>query len=367
MKTKIFTGKGITLLPFYLICFLIIYPACQGQKTDETIQKAYELRMNGKADEALVILEGTLSEDSTNALAWYELARTKHHMGLGNPQTFIENLSDLEATIEKATLSDPANPIFTFYQGYVCCLRWYLSIMMESEKSVENLALVEKTFNKVLSLKPNYHEARLYLVEILGNLPDSLGGDKEKAEKLIEQMEKDDVIYAARAKELIMAWDADRVAFWEEIPDNYQENAEVLAGLGKAYMYMNSIDECQSYFNQAVEADPEKDILYLDLARYLIMNSREENGFNQDKLSLAFEEFSSYLDKNPIRPLEAYTYFFMGRIKQMIGDPNEAENLHKQAREADPYFSTAFGVPPMVLFTPPTEIAYFHGSFLRPF
>lgn len=367
MKTNIFLRKCVTFLSLYLISSIIICPVSKGQKIDETVQKAYELRMNGKADESLVILEKALSEDSTNALAWYELARTKHHMGLGNIQEFIQNLDDLEQTIEKAILADPGNVIYVFYKGNVNCLQWYLSLMMGSEESIEDLSMVEKTFNEVLSLKPDYYEARLYLVEILGNLPDSLGGNRKKAEEYIYQLEKEDVIYAARAKELIMPWDADRVAFWEEIPDNYKANAEVLAGLGKAYMYNNNIDECRSYFNRTVETDPEKDILYLDFARYLMMNSREENGFNQDKLSLAFDEFSNYLDMKPIRPLQAFSYSLMARIKQMMGDPAEAENLLKQAEDTDPYFSTAFGNPPLVLFTPPTEVAYYHGSFFRPF
>ena len=367
MKTKIFSGKRSILFTSYLICCFIICPACKGQKIDEVVQKAYELRMNGRADESLVILEQAISEDSTNALAWYELARTKHHMGLSNTQALMQNLDDLEETIKKATLTDSENAIYAFYQGYVYSLRWYISLMMGSEQSIEDLSIVEKTYNEVLSLKPDYHEVRLYLVEFLGNVPDSLGGDKEKAEKLINQMEKYDLVYAARAKELIMPWDADRVAFWEEIPVNYKTSSEVLAGLGKAYMYNGKVDECKTNFNKAVEADPEKNVLYLDLARYHVMNARKENEFDQERLSLAFEEFSNYLDTQPARPLQAFTYSFMARIKQMMGDTDEAENLIKQAEEADPYFSTAFGTPPLLLFTPPTEIAYFHGSFFRPF
>lgn len=367
MKTKIFLRKCFTLLSLYLICHIIICPASKGQKIDETVLKAYELRMNGKADESLVILEKALSEDSTNALAWYELTRTKHHMGLGNIQEFIQNFDDLEQTIEKATLADPENAIYKFYQGNVYCFRWYISLMMGSEKSVEDLSLVEKTFNEVLSLKPDYHEARLYLVEILGNLPDSLGGDKEKAEGLIHQLEKEDAIYAARAKELIMPFDADRVAFWKGVLDNYKGNAEVLTGLGKAYMYNDEVDECRNYFKKAVEADPEKNIIYLDLARYLMMNARQENEFDQERLSLAFKEFSDYIDTEPIRSLKAFSYSLMARIKQFMGDQDEASNLLKHAEAADPYFSTAFGTPPLVLFIPPTEIAYYHGSFFRPY
>jgi len=367
MKTKILFRKPITLLHLFLICCLVACPVIKGQKIDEAVQKAYELRMNGKADESQVILEKALSEDSTNALAWYELARTKHHMGLGNTQALIQNFDDLAETIEKATLADSENAIYKFYQGYAYCLHWYFSLMTGSEKSVEDLTRVEKTFNKVLSIKPDYHEARLYLVEILGNLPDSLGGNRKKAEEHIYQLEKEDVIYAARAKELIMPFDADRVEFWNKVSDTHEGNAEVLAGLGKAYMYKDKIDECKNNFIKAIEADPEKNILYLDLARYHLMNARKENEFDQERLSLAFEEFSNYLDTEPNRSLQAFTYSFMARIKQMIGDPNEAENLIKQAEEADPYFSIAFGIPPLVLFTPPTEIAYYHGSFFRPY
>lgn len=61
--------------------------------------QAYELRMNGKADSAKVILEQVLSEDSTYAMAWYELARTKHHIGLGEPRKFVRCLEDIRQTV----------------------------------------------------------------------------------------------------------------------------------------------------------------------------------------------------------------------------------------------------------------------------
>lgn len=38
-----------------------------------------------------------------------------------------------------------------------------------------------------LKLKPDYHQAMLYIVEIYGTVPEDKGGDKSKAEKYAKQ------------------------------------------------------------------------------------------------------------------------------------------------------------------------------------
>ncbi len=55
MKTKTFLTQFISLLAFHVVCSVIFCSFRVGNETDKTVQKAYELRMNGKSDEAKVV------------------------------------------------------------------------------------------------------------------------------------------------------------------------------------------------------------------------------------------------------------------------------------------------------------------------
>jgi hypothetical protein len=50
-----------------------------------------------------------------------------------------------------------------------------------------------------------------------------------------------------------------------------------------------------------------------------------------------------------------------------MGDNEGAEELIKQAEALDPHYSKALGMPPLLLFTKPDEIARYHTYFSRPF
>jgi len=62
---------------YFTIIILILSFACQmksqsnyeNEKTDDPAYRAYELRINGQADSAKVLLEKSLKKDSTSALA----------------------------------------------------------------------------------------------------------------------------------------------------------------------------------------------------------------------------------------------------------------------------------------------------------
>jgi hypothetical protein len=73
--------------------------------------KAYELRMNGHADQAFALLKQTLAEDSSNALAWYEYSRTYLHF-LPEEQSKEQTLDDILKAVETAIKLDPQNPVY---------------------------------------------------------------------------------------------------------------------------------------------------------------------------------------------------------------------------------------------------------------
>jgi hypothetical protein len=70
-----------------IIIGILVSCSYAGKNPDKEVLKAYELRMNGKVDEAKALLETILAKDSTNAMAHYEMARLKHYMLTGGGGT----------------------------------------------------------------------------------------------------------------------------------------------------------------------------------------------------------------------------------------------------------------------------------------
>ena len=90
--------------------------SCKGPEVDKTVIEAYELRMNGKADEAKAMLEQVISDEPDNALAHYELARTKYHIMLSALKELEITLEDMRQSVDKAIENDPDNVIYFFSQ-----------------------------------------------------------------------------------------------------------------------------------------------------------------------------------------------------------------------------------------------------------
>ncbi len=172
MKTKNTLNRHIIImfLSITVTCMSFVLWSCTGQKFDPKVQQAYELRMSGQADSAKVLLEQVIAEDSTNAAAWYEISRTKLHMGLGNPQELMSSIADIQQTAKNAVDNDPDNVIYQYYKGYIDYFNLYASIKMGKDGVSEDFTKVVESYKSVLVLKPDYHEAKLSLVQLFGNI-----------------------------------------------------------------------------------------------------------------------------------------------------------------------------------------------------
>ena len=110
---------------------LISWCALQADRADQEVQKAFQLRMDGKSAEAKALLEKLVAEKPRNAAAHYELARTKYYMGLGN---FIPDgtMKDVGLSIEKAMEMDPGNANYALFAGHAAFMEAYISIKKTS-------------------------------------------------------------------------------------------------------------------------------------------------------------------------------------------------------------------------------------------
>ncbi len=371
MKTKNIFNKHfiIVSLGIAVAYMSFVLWSCTGQKLDKTVQQAHELRLNGQADSAKVLLEQVIAEDSTNAAAWYEIARTKHHMGLRNPRELMSGIASIQQTVQNAVDYDPDNVIYQYYKGYIDYFNLYIGIQMGKENVSEDFMKVVESYKSVLVLKPDYHEAKLFLVELFAMLQSNMGGDSAKAEKYSQELEEADVMFGAKAREIVMPEEANYIEFWQKIKEKQMDNANVHEALGKAYLYNDNIEEATKCIEKAISLTSKKNILYVDLGRYYLMQAMQNPAKLDSLTPLIKNVFETYLNSQPepINPLKAFVISKLAMIKFRTGDEEGGNKLYEEATILDSYFSKAFGIPPQILFDSPNEISHFHGYFFRPF
>ena len=333
----------------------------------QTVKQAYQLRMDGKADQAVVLLNQILSSDSTNAAAHYELARTEHHMALGNPREMMGKINAVQSSIKKAVKYAPDNMVYSYFNAQTYYLQAYISLQFGQPGVNDKVNKTAAAFEQVLELKPDCREALLSLVEIYGWFPADKGGDRVKAEQYAEKLEKVDEVFAAKANVLLLPEDAERTAYWRRINKENPETPDILEELAKAYFYENNADEAEKYIKEAVKIDPQKIILYLDLGRFYIMSAMRDKSVMNDVLPLAEAALNKYLESNPINPLKAFTYGLLAKVKWGSGDKDAGSEFRKKAAELDPFYSKASAVPGLMLFTALDEMQIHHSYFSKPF
>ncbi|MDH4218320.1 MAG: TRAP transporter TatT component family protein [Candidatus Aminicenantes bacterium] len=340
--------------------------SCKGPEVDKAVIEAYELRMNGKADEAKAMLEQIVSDEPDNALAHYELARTKYQIMLSALKELETALEDMQQSIDKAIENDPDNVIYPFFAARVAFFPAYMAVQRNQPEAKEKVANLCSIYESVLKLKPDYHEAMLHLVEIYGLLPENMGGDKAKAEEYTQKLEEMDEIFGAKARAILLPDEVDTVDYWQKVLEKHDGNAEVLKDLGRAYLFNDRAEEGTKCLEEAVQIDPEQNVLILDLARYYVMTMRDETK-RETAGPMAEKMFRRYLDSEPILPLKAFALGMLANLKRMMGDQEEAKALMEEADKIDPFFSKAFGVPTPDLFIPPGEIYRGHRYLFFPF
>lgn len=342
-----------------------------GSETDESVLRAYEQRMNGKVDDAKELLEQALSENSANAEAHYELARTTLHMALGKPRELESLMKEAQQSIEQAVENDPDNFIYRLFSGHLAFFPAYISLQKGLPGVKEDFAKVCGAYESALKVKPSSLPVMLYLVELYAVFGEDQGGDRSRAEHYAKQLEEINEVFGAKARSMLVPPDADQIAYWENVLRSHPKDAEVLEELGKAYLRANRVDEAVDCIEEAVLLDSGRTILHLDLGRYHMMSAMramraQDTDRLESSLRSAEEPVTRYIESDPLIPMRAFATGILARLN-MAGDKTKGDELIRRAQEMDPYFSKAFGSPTPDLFLPPGEISQNHRYLLRPF
>jgi len=341
--------------------------SCSKKDTAESAQKAFELRMSGKLDEALKMLEESLAQNPDDAAVHFELARTYHHQALGDPRQLMVIIKKSTDAMDKATALAPDNIVYAYYGASIAFYNAYMGLRGDTVTAKNLVGKLCSAYENTLRLDPEYPEALLYLTEIYSTLPSHYGGDSAKAQAYAARLEEIDEIFGLKARSLLLGEDGDIIAYWNDILKTHPGNAAVLEELGKAYWADEIGPDGNKYIQDALAADPSRTDLNLDMARYNYMVSMRNGVLKEFSLNFAEKAIDDYLTTEPIRPMKAFALGLLSLIKSKQGDSEKSDSLAAQAEALDPYYSRALGIPPQELFTPADEIVHRHSYLLRPY
>ena len=364
-----FAGLARRAFALLLVFLTVISTGCSQAAlsgSDKEVIEAYELRVDGKVDQAHEMLLGILEKDSANAMAWYELSRLKEYMMLSGGAPEMEEINRMA---DRALQYDQGNVIYAYKVAMDAFLSAYIAMHGDPQNVGGYVSVACDKYKKVLEIKPDYLEAMLYLVEIYGMLPPEMGGDSMQAESYAQKLEAMDDYFGAKARLDLMGEDVSMVDYWNKYLEKHERNAVILKELGRAYLYQEDPERAFQYFQEAIKLDPSQTILLLDMARYhqmLVMQNRDLAAQELPKSKIYIDQYLAS-DPGPIIPLRAYAIGMLAKVAMFTGQKEEADKLMEGAKSLDPYFSRAFGVPSPNLFIPPNEVSHHFGSFFMPF
>ncbi len=355
-----FTMNKISLL--VLLFFLVNPVSGQNKKIEDEIILAYELRTVGKNDEAKKILEKILLQDSTNAMANFEMSRLMN-------ATDVMNVDKSMYYCSKAAELDPENSLYAFSMADLILVKAYIAMHEENNEPQIKQLVGEacKAFQHVLEIRPDCKESMMYLVDLYGSLPEEMGGDKVKAEHYVQELEKMDKFYGARGRFILLQEDTSEIEYWKDYISDNGESNDAVELLGKAYLMSDDIENAEKCFSKIMDTDPSRQILFLHLARRYIMRIWQGKASEEEALPLARAYFIRYLSGEQEKPVsvESWCYGTLSRIEKGLGNTGQSDEYLEKAKSLNPNFSRAFAIPEVD--TPPNETGYSFSSYFRPF
>jgi tetratricopeptide (TPR) repeat protein len=196
-----------------------------------------------------------------------------------------------------------------------------------------------------------------------------MGGDKNKAEKYIKQLEEMDQFYGAKARLVLMPEGTNMADYWKNYIDKNGESCKALKELGVGYIFNDDFENAKISFEKAIALDKTQNIRLLDLARYYhmkVMQNRDVAETELPKSKIYIEQYLASVPE-PIPPLHAYALGMLAKTEMFLGNNEEGQKIREEAKALDPYFSSAFAIPSLAIFEPPTKINHHFRSFFSPF
>ena len=215
-------------------------------------------------------------------------------------------------------------------------------------------------------MKPDYHAARLHLVDIYSHLPGNQGGDREKAEMHARELLKYDTVWAARAEAMLFPETEGLLDFWLRVGEKHGNDPLLLQELGRAYLVEGIVQNAETCFRKAMELEQSRCTLLIDLASYHMTQVRRDKTRAAEHNSLAESYLLEYIATDPVNPHQAWCYAKLAWLKDLAGETAEGAKLLEKAKRLDMRFSREEAPPSLLLFIPLGEVFNEFESYFRP-
>jgi tetratricopeptide (TPR) repeat protein len=328
------------MLTICLVIFLLPFAVvCGSEKAGKmsVAQKAFQLRLDGKSQQAKEMLSGHLKEHPNDAIAHFEYSRVL---------CYLFDLEVAEKHAAKAVELDKDNARFHCWQG-LCGT--YLFIDQAHHKGNPDKSILKRAIGelqKAVELKPDYHAARYLLVNLLNNNPPELGGDQKQARKHTEFLMKEDLDYGLQA---MMVVESEKTVDWKL--EQYQDalakesgNAGLHSGIAQLYVKSGQMEKSQEHIDKALELDKHQRDMLLDI----ILPLAQKKDYETAKFMVR-----RYLElaKGESAAMRAFGTFYLAKLEKKSGSPNADKTLG-QAQQIDPNVWMTMMAPPAMLFEP---------------
>ena len=333
---------------------------------NEKLLRVYELRVTGRSKQALGAVWDLKKAGGFNPMVQYELSRIKRTRYLaGNPDESYESVLN---TSQPLVFMERYNLAFCYFDAD--CASWAGHGKMEEGDSLTArryfLRAIER-FETCLILDPDFHAARLLLVQIYARLSPFLGGDIEKADQHGAILEQAGPVEGTRAASMYLSDPARRLAIWLDLHAKFPDDPDVNHETGRACLFAGDPWKAETYVRQVVEHDSARVLLLLDLARgYLDVKDRT-GGVPGEQVLLAEACIKEVLDTEPVQPVKAWCLGQLARCMDMRGKIGEADAYRVKAKQADPLYPRGNRLPPPILYNIPGELPRETYSYLDPF
>jgi len=315
-------------------------PAFSAEPQPTPADQAFNLRMDGKSDEAKTLLKLSLGEDEKDASAWFEMARIEFYHA---------QLDDAAGAIAKAIQLAPENARYHYLAGVTAA---YNAVLKHKSPETRNQVDTEMgkalaAFERAVDLDPDYHDARIQLINMLLKAPQKQGGDRAKAQKHVEMLESKAAVYGVEGRCMLDDAASEKaIKLWEKVVASHSARADAHAGLAKSCLFAGDIDLAVTHIDEAIRLDPSCRTLLLALCRQYV---------SQNDYAGAQKAVDRYLDPSPPppAPMRSFATYYLAVLQKRQGNGDRADALMAEAKTLDPHCWMFYMEPPQELFESP--------------
>jgi len=286
---------------------------------------AEQLLAAGRADDAIVSLNGKITRSPDDAASYNLLCRT--YFALGDWNRGI-------AACEKAVALDPGNSRYHLWLGRI------YGEKADSANFLSAISLAKKVrseFEKAVQLAPDNVDARTDLAEFYLEAPGIVGGGRDKAEAEARTLARLDPAKAHWVDGRIAQKNHDNAAAEKEYRAAVDaSHGSALAWLNLAFFYrhVNRLDDMEDAVKHAASAQMNQPEVLMEGAEVLIRTGRN--------FPAAIQLLRRYLSSSTVEQAPAFkAHYLLGTVLEKQGNPQQAAQEYRTALTMASGFSRA--------------------------